>query len=95
MGSATYASGFLCPGRRHPLESTSTRVASSTFRHYELDIRDRARVDELICTLSSSLIVHITAKPSHDLPASRSYDDFDVTAVGTPPLLEATRRFQR
>ncbi len=38
------------------------------------------------------LIVHAAAQPSHDLAASRPFDDFDVNAVGTLNLLEAARR---
>jgi CDP-paratose 2-epimerase len=38
------------------------------------------------------LIVHTAAQPSHDLAATRPFDDFDVNASGTLNLLEATRR---
>jgi CDP-paratose 2-epimerase len=38
------------------------------------------------------LIIHCAAQPSHDLAASRPLDDFDVNAVGTLNLLEATRQ---
>ena len=36
-------------------------------------------------------IVHTAAQPSHDLAASRPFDDFDINAVGTMNMLEATR----
>src|SRR5205085_8555164 len=36
--------------------------------------------------------VHAAAQPSHDLAASRPFEDFDVNAVGTLNLLEAIRR---
>jgi CDP-paratose 2-epimerase len=62
------------------------------FRHVELDIRDREGVLRLIAELKPRLIVHTAAQPSHDLAASRPFDDFDVNAVGTLNLLEATRR---
>jgi CDP-paratose 2-epimerase len=62
------------------------------FRHHELDIRDRAGIDALIETLQPNLLAHTAAQPSHDLAASRPFDDFDVNAVGTLNLLEATRR---
>jgi CDP-paratose 2-epimerase len=39
-----------------------------------------------------NLLIHAAAQPSHDLAASRPFDDFDVNAVGTLNLLEATRR---
>ena len=63
-----------------------------TFRHHELDIRDRHGVDLLLKTLRPSLIVHTAAQPSHDLAAARPFDDFEVNAVGTLNLLEAARQ---
>ena len=62
------------------------------FRHHELDIRDRAGVDDLVRTLRPGLVVHAAAQPSHDLAASRPFDDFDVNAGGTLNLLQAMRR---
>jgi CDP-paratose 2-epimerase len=41
------------------------------------------------------MIVHAAAQPSHDLAASRPTDDFDVNAVGTLNMLEATRQHAR
>lgn len=67
----------------------------STCRHYhhhDLDIRDRTALRTLVESLRPDLIVHAAAQPSHDLAASRPFDDFDVNAVGTLNLLEATRR---
>lgn len=61
------------------------------FHHHELDIRDRNAVSALFKTLRPSAIVHTAAQPSHDLAASRPFDDFDVNAVGTLNLLEAAR----
>jgi CDP-paratose 2-epimerase len=62
------------------------------FSHIELDIRDRQAVLDTIGQLRPDAIVHTAAQPSHDLAASRPFDDFDVNAVGTLNLLEATRR---
>jgi len=62
------------------------------FTHLEFDIRDRPGVQKLIADIKPDLIVHTAAQPSHDLAASRPFDDFDVNAVGTLNLLEATRR---
>src|SRR6266571_5137391 len=62
------------------------------FRHHELDIRNRPEVGALLQALCPSLIVHAAAQPSHDLAASRPFDDFDVNAVGTLNVLEATRQ---
>ncbi len=63
------------------------------FRHHELDIRNRAGVDEMVAALKPAMLVHAAAQTSHaDLAASRPFDDFDVNAVGTLNLLEAARR---
>ncbi len=72
---------------RRRLESTCKR-----FRHQELDIRDRAAVDQLFNEHPFDLVIHAAAQPSHDLAASRPFDDFDVNAVGTLNMLEACRR---
>jgi CDP-paratose 2-epimerase len=67
------------------------KEANPAFRHHEVDIRDRAAVVELLKTVKPDAAVHTAAQPSHDLAASRPFDDFDVNAVGTLNLLEATR----
>jgi CDP-paratose 2-epimerase len=64
----------------------------ANFQHHEMDIRDRGAVDALLNAVRPSLLVHAAAQPSHDLAASRPFDDFDVNAVGTLNLLEATRQ---
>jgi CDP-paratose 2-epimerase len=62
------------------------------FSHHELDVRDRQGVQNLLDTIRPDAIVHAAAQPSHELAASRPFDDFDVNAVGTLNLLEAARR---
>ncbi len=66
--------------------------AFKNFQHHELDIRDRAKVLTCVEQLKPALLVHAAAQPSHDLAASRPFDDFDVNANGTLNLLEAVRR---
>jgi len=66
--------------------------ACGNFTHRELDIRDREAVLELFKNGDYDLIIHAAAQPSHDLAASRPFDDFDVNATGTLNLLEACRR---
>lgn len=65
--------------------------AYKNFRHHELDVRNRAGIAECVEAIRPDLIVHAAAQPSHDLAASRPFDDFDVNASGTLNLLEATR----
>lgn len=67
--------------------------ATKHFTHLDIDIRDRARVSDLFKEHHFEAIVHCAAQPSHDLSRQRPLDDFDVNAVGTINLLEATRSF--
>ena len=83
---------FFGPGGDTRWNQKRLETQSRFFRHHELDIRDRAGVLSLVETIVPDAIVHAAAQPSHDLAASRPFDDFDVNAVGTLNLLEAVRR---
>lgn len=63
------------------------------YAHFQIDIRDRKGLEEFVKENRPDAIVHTAAQPSHDLAASRPYDDFDVNAVGTMNLLEAIRKY--
>lgn len=62
------------------------------FQHFDLDIRDREGVFSLFEQTRFDLIVHCAAQPSHDKAKEIPLIDFDVNALGTVNLLEATRR---
>lgn len=64
----------------------------SNFVHHEIDMRERKTVLSFVREFKPDAIVHTAAQPSHDLAASRPFDDFDVNAVGTLNLLEANRQ---
>jgi CDP-paratose 2-epimerase len=68
------------------------QASTSRFSHVPADIRDRPAMFKLFEEWRPGLIIHCAAQPSHDLAAMRPLDDFDVNAVGTINLLEATRR---
>jgi CDP-paratose 2-epimerase len=68
------------------------RQTTRHFTHHDVDIRDRAAVDDLVRRIRPSLLVHCAAQPSHDLAKDRPFDDFDINAGGTLNLLEACRR---
>jgi CDP-paratose 2-epimerase len=68
------------------------RATTRRFTHRHLDVRDRAAIGALVEETRPALIVHAAGQPSHDLAASRPFDDFDVNAGGTLNLLEAARR---
>lgn len=69
------------------------QAATGRFTHRGLDISNRAAMLELMNTERPDVILHCAAQPSHDLAASRPFDDYDTNANGTVNLLEATRRF--
>ena len=81
--------------------STAWKVArlrsalGSSYQHHSFDIRDREAVDGLFAQFSGavSLVIHAAAQPSHDWAGRDPFTDFDINAVGTLNLLEATRRF--
>lgn len=65
----------------------------SNYEHHNIDIRDRVALGEFILKIKPDAVVHAAAQPSHDLAATRPYDDFDVNAVGTLNLLESLRQY--
>ena len=73
------------------LAQLQSQVAN--YQHESIDIRDRERVLELFRECRPSAIIHCAAQPSHDLAAQIPFDDFEINAVGTLNLLEATRRY--
>ncbi|MFZ0738926.1 MAG: NAD-dependent epimerase/dehydratase family protein [Candidatus Acidiferrales bacterium] len=67
--------------------------ATKHFSHCNLDIRDREGIFALFREHRFDRIVHCAAQPSHDKAGQIPLVDFDVNAVGTLNLLEATRQF--
>lgn len=63
------------------------------YRHYATDIRDRNAVLEIFAGVGTAveLVIHAAAQPSHDWAAREPFTDFDINAVGTLNVLEATR----
>ncbi len=67
------------------------RNATRNFTHLDADIRDRAALEALFRAHKFDLIVHCAAQPSHDKARDIPILDFEVNALGTVNLLEATR----
>lgn len=65
----------------------------TNYKHYNVDIRDAAAVNNLFGEYGSeiAMIIHTAAQPSHDWAARDPFTDFGVNANGTLNLLEATR----
>ena len=67
------------------------RQVTRHFTHHEIDIRDRAALEQLFRAHPFDLIVHCAAQPSHDKAKDIPTLDFEVNALGTVNLLECTR----
>ena len=68
------------------------QAQTKNFKHLDLDIRDREGIFSLFKSSPFDLIIHCAAQPSHDKARDIPLVDFDVNAVGTLNLLEATRQ---
>lgn len=73
----------------------SLKKNTRQFTHLNLDIRDRGKILALFQQERFDLIIHCAAQPSHDKAKEIPFVDFDVNAVGTLNLLEATRQSNR
>ncbi len=65
------------------------------FTSHPIDIRDREAIKTLFARERFEMIIHCAAQPSHDKAREIPFIDFDVNAVGTLNLLEATREHCR
>lgn len=66
--------------------------ATRHFTHFAMDIRDREAIEQVFKEKRFDLIVHCAAQPSHDKAREIPLLDFEVNALGTLNLLEATRK---
>src|SRR6185503_3493863 len=64
-------------------------------KHYDLDIRDNAAMEDLFKEYNSDvkLVLHTAAQPSHDWAAKEPFTDFSVNATGTLNMLEMNRLY--
>lgn len=87
------ASFFGPEGSTVPVVERLAREFPGRFRPLHGDIRDSARVNGIFkLAKNASIVVHTAAQPSHDWAATNPKVDFEVNAVGTLNLLEATRK---
>ena len=68
------------------------QAATKSFTHTDIDIRDRTGLEGLFRRQRFDLITHCAAQPSHDKAREIPIVDFEVNALGTMNLLEATRQ---
>jgi CDP-paratose 2-epimerase len=74
---------------RWSLSRLQTEVPA--YRHENINILDRTKINALIEELRPGLLVHTAAQPSHDRAAAIPYLDFEVNALGTLTMLQAVR----
>lgn len=70
-----------------------TQDLGVSYKHIDVDIRDREKIEEIVKNYSPDIVIHTAAQPSHDWAAKEPYTDFSVNAVGTLVLLESVRQF--
>lgn len=63
------------------------------YKHYNIDIRNEKKINEIFKNNKIDLIIHTAAQPSHDWAAKEPLTDFTVNASGTLILLEAYRKY--
>jgi CDP-paratose 2-epimerase len=73
------------------LESLKSKI--NEYEHYNIDIRDYQKLNEVFSKYSSNIdiVIHTAAQPSHDWAANEPLTDFGINATGTMNMLEVTR----
>src|SRR5215831_12128207 len=69
------------------------KQTTQRFVHHDIDIRSREHVLALFKEYAFDMVLHCAAQPSHDKACDIPLVDFDVNAVGTLNVLEATRQY--
>jgi len=69
------------------------KKVTRNFVHNNIDIRHREQVFAFFKDYVFDVVIHCAAQPSHDKASEIPLVDFDVNAVGTLNLLEATRLY--
>ena len=69
------------------------QATTKRFFHHDIDIRDCSKITELFKQYHFDCIIHCAAQPSHDKAKEIPVVDFEVNAMGTLNLLEATRQY--
>ncbi len=64
-----------------------------SYAHMDIDIRDKAEIDNIFKNNTFDIVIHAAAQPSHDWAASDPETDFTVNTNGTLVLLEAFRKY--
>ncbi len=82
---------FFGPGGDTMWNLRHLQASTSRFTALDIDIRDQSAIFDLFRQHRFDLIVHWAGQPSHDKAREIPLLDFEVNALGTVHLLEATR----
>lgn len=63
------------------------------YSHFDVDIRNKKKIEDIFKNNKFDLIIHTAAQPSHDWAAKEPLTDFTINALGTLILLETYRKF--
>ena len=62
------------------------------YRHNNVDIRDRAAVEDIFRKEEPEAVVHAAAQPAHEYSKAHPVEDFDINVGGTVNILNAARQ---
>ncbi|MEI7476864.1 MAG: NAD-dependent epimerase/dehydratase family protein, partial [Actinomycetes bacterium] len=71
---------------------TASLSQPGELKEFDVDITNRAAIQELIHKICPHAIIHTAAQPSHDKAAEIPFLDFETNAVGTLNLIESLRQ---
>lgn len=84
---------FFGPLASTAWNKTKLKKEIKDYLHFNIDIRNKSRIEDIFKKHKIDLIIHTAAQPSHDWAAKEPLTDFTVNALGTLILLEAFRQF--
>ena len=61
-------------------------------KYYNMDIRDKRAIENVIKQIQPDIIVHAAGQPSHDLATKIPYTDYEINVTGTVNILESVRQ---
>lgn len=65
------------------------------YKHFEIDIRDFKKIENIFKENKFDAIIHTAAQPSHDWSQKEPLVDFDINARSTLHLLEMFRKYSK
>lgn len=84
---------FFGPSASTTWNKNRLRREIKDYTHFDVDIRNEKKIDDIFKNNKIDLIIHAAAQPSHDWAAKEPLTDFTINALGTLILLEAYRKF--